>query len=591
MSKISTTGKLTRDTTFIAARQPSGAGFRRDSAAPPPPSISDNHISRIIPVVLLAALSVLAVSAIIHEAPAAFADHYGDREVWSATLTVGTFGGGFGHGCTDFVSGSKCSSTSVLSDGTFTYGGVDYAVKSVAFLPGTTSFSFVLDKTFPGNIMSNGTLYVDGSPFRLAGIASGDSSEWLNAGLSWSVGDTVQLRLAVPPPTLTASISGNPVEGGEAVTLTLTLSEPVEEETSMQRRVGGTAAHYTDPAPWTPGDYHWVMIPTFPAGGTTATTQIRAVDDNLVEGCETIIWDMTVWPGTDQAIHLPYTVYIEDDDGGDGCPAVDPPPGVAIPESAQIPVITLAGSTNMTVPLNSVWVDPGYTATDADGNDITAGVTVTGTVDTTREGTYLLYYQVADSSGTPATPQIRSVNVVAPAPQYQAPEPVQEPQPEPQQEAEQEPKQDPEQEPAQEPTQEPEQEPAQEPEQEAEQEPAQEPTQEPEQEPAQEPEQDPEQEPAQEPTQEPEQEPAQEPKQDPEQEPAQEPAQEPEQEPEGTESGEQQTCDIPAIVRQYDSDGSCKIEQSEWLVAMADYTADPPQLTTPQIQQIAAHRG
>ena len=61
--------------------------------------------------------------------------------------------------------------------------------------------------------------------------------------------------------------------------------------------------------------------------------------------------------------------------------------------------------------------------------------------------------------------------------------------------------------------------------------------------------------------------------------------------PEGTESDQQQACDIPAIVRQYDADGSCKIEQSEWLVAIADYTADPPKLTTPQIQQIAAHRG
>ena len=55
----------------------------------------------------------------------------------------------------------------------------------------------------------------------------------------------------------------------------------------------------------------------------------------------------------------------------------------------------------------------------------------------------------ADGTGTPATPQIRTVHVMALQPQYQAPEPEQDLQPEPQQEAEQEPRQEPEQEPQQ----------------------------------------------------------------------------------------------------------------------------------------------
>ena len=102
-----------------------------------------------------------------------------------------------------------------------------------------------------------------------------------------------------------------------------------------------------------------------------------------------------------------------------------------------------------------------------------------------------------------------------------------------------------------------------------------------EQEPQQETEQEPQPEPQQEAEQGAKQEPTQEPQQEPEQEPTQEPAQEPQQEPEGTESGEQQTCDIPAIVRQYDADGSCKIEQNEWLVAIADYTARPSAVDHP----------
>ena len=289
----------------------------------------------------------------------------------------------------------------------------------------------------------------------------------------------------------------------------------------------------------------------------TVTSQTDG--DNTSE--QAIIVIMSSAPGSYSGIH----VTVDDRPGSPGASGTSG--GPIILESAQRPVITLSGPYILEVQLNSVWTDPGYAATDADGNDITASVTVTGAVDTAQAGTYLLYYQVADSSGTPATPQIRSVNVVAPAPQYQAPEPVQEPQPEPQQEAEQEPKQ--------EPTQEPQQEP----------EPEQEPTQEPQQEPEQEPAQEPEQEPTQEPQQEPEQEPAQEPEQDPEQEPTQEP----EQEPEGTESDQQQTCDIPAIVRQYDTDGSCKIERAEWLVVVDDAAAQ--RLTAPEVQTIAAHRG
>ena len=58
------------------------------------------------------------------------------------------------------------------------------------------------------------------------------------------------------------------------------------------------------------------------------------------------------------------------------------------------------------------------------------------------------------------------------------------------------------------------------------------------------------------------------------------PTQKPEQEPESS---------LPAIVRQYDADGSGTIEQDEWLVAVDDYTNY--RLTTPEIQAIAAHRG
>ena len=59
-----------------------------------------------------------------------------------------------------------------------------------------------------------------------------------------------------------------------------------------------------------------------------------------------------------------------------------------------------------------------------------------------------------------------------------------------------------------------------------------------------------------------------------------EPAQEPEPEPESN---------LPAIVRQYDADGSGTIGQDGWLVAVDDYV--DYRLTAPEIRQMAAHRG
>lgn len=58
MPEICESGKLARGAPFAAARHLFGAGFRREFS----PSVSDNIDSRIIPVVLLATLSVLAVS-------------------------------------------------------------------------------------------------------------------------------------------------------------------------------------------------------------------------------------------------------------------------------------------------------------------------------------------------------------------------------------------------------------------------------------------------------------------------------------------------------------------------------------------------
>lgn len=75
------------------------------------------------------------------------------------------------------------------------------------------------------------------------------------------------------------------------------------------------------------------------------------------------------------------------------------------------PVITLIGSSSVSVPINSVYNDPGATAEDNLDGDITNQIQVTGGVNTGVAGTYILTYRVSDSSGNQATPRSRTVVV------------------------------------------------------------------------------------------------------------------------------------------------------------------------------------
>ena len=63
------------------------------------------------------------------------------------------------------------------------------------------------------------------------------------------------------------------------------------------------------------------------------------------------------------------------------------------------PEISLNGGTSTVVILNTTYKDPGYTATDNCSGDITAKVTKSGSVDTTKEGTYEIKYTVSDDKG------------------------------------------------------------------------------------------------------------------------------------------------------------------------------------------------
>ena len=80
-------------------------------------------------------------------------------------------------------------------------------------------------------------------------------------------------------------------------------------------------------------------------------------------------------------------------------------------EDTTNPVLSLIGDSNYTHGLNTAWVDPGYDANDTLDGNLTASVSITGTVDVNTTGTYTLNYSVSDTAGNQADIN-RTVNVL-----------------------------------------------------------------------------------------------------------------------------------------------------------------------------------
>jgi len=85
----------------------------------------------------------------------------------------------------------------------------------------------------------------------------------------------------------------------------------------------------------------------------------------------------------------------------------DPPPVYASP-----PIITLKGQAAISLEEGTAYTEPGWTATDCLGADLTAAVTVVGGVNTAVPGVYTLTYGVTDAGGNTAS-VARTVTVTA----------------------------------------------------------------------------------------------------------------------------------------------------------------------------------
>ncbi len=75
-----------------------------------------------------------------------------------------------------------------------------------------------------------------------------------------------------------------------------------------------------------------------------------------------------------------------------------------------ITAIHLTGDKNITISVGSEYSEPGYIAIDAIDGDLTANVTVSGSVDASTKGTYRITYSVVNSEGVTTT-EVRIVTV------------------------------------------------------------------------------------------------------------------------------------------------------------------------------------
>ena len=115
--------------------------------------------------------------------------------LWSATLTAKEVISNR-YGC--YISSAHlCSDTSVLTEDSFTYDGVDYQVETLMEFD---RFLFGLDKAFPQALVDNATLFVDGTPFVLSDGTVTENKQnvfWDDTGLTWAAGQVVSVTLTL----------------------------------------------------------------------------------------------------------------------------------------------------------------------------------------------------------------------------------------------------------------------------------------------------------------------------------------------------------------------------------------------------------
>ena len=207
-------------------------------------------ILRLLRLLPLTAALIVAATLLVHEARPAEAQE--TTTVWSATLrarTIMTDVFGCWNG-SSFIQW-RCSRTVSLTDDDFSHDGTSHSIRKITLNVPTGALELVLDRAFPKEIRTSGTLNVAGSGLSLSSAAFSNGNRtatWSGTGLDWSSGDRVQLSLTMPASEEAGNsilLSASPAtlpRGGERE-VTVSLRAPAPRDLRVVITPSGTAGY------------------------------------------------------------------------------------------------------------------------------------------------------------------------------------------------------------------------------------------------------------------------------------------------------------------------------------------------------------
>ena len=160
-------------------------------------------------------------------------------DIWTATLTVGKFGGtGF---CSNSTSAGACTSPSgSLSDDDFILDGTTYTVESIRWGSSPTDrLHLTLDRDFPAGSLATLTLEVGSGSFALSAASRGNSDGDVDNNYKWSPFPVALVLLRFDDTVTVTLVSSTTVANAAP-----TVANPIDDQTAT----AGTALNYEFPA-------------------------------------------------------------------------------------------------------------------------------------------------------------------------------------------------------------------------------------------------------------------------------------------------------------------------------------------------------
>ena len=153
---------------------------------------------------------------------------------------------------------------------------------------------------------------------------------------------------------------------------------------------------------------------TLTVGDTYTEEGASAQDD--VDGNVTVTVSGNVDTNTADTYTVTYTA--TDRAGNTGTATRTVTVQAAVPQDTTAPTITLNGAQTITLTVGDTYTEEGATAQDDVDGDITSKIVIGGDVNTSKAGTYLVTYNVSDTTGNLATEVTRTVVINQPVSSY-----------------------------------------------------------------------------------------------------------------------------------------------------------------------------